>query len=72
MIKINSCELDKVIGITSKIPKHMIEEYVLCGRSNVGKSAFINAICNRKNYAHTSIKSFIWLIFLVMVLPKLA
>lgn len=54
MIRINSCELDKVIGITSKIPKHMIDEYVLCGRSNVGKSSFINAICNRKNYAHTS------------------
>lgn len=54
MIKIKSCELDKVIGITSKIPKHINDEYVLCGRSNVGKSSFINTICNRKNYAHTS------------------
>ena len=54
MIKIKSCELDKVIGITSKIPKYSNDEYVLCGRSNVGKSSFINAICNRKNYAHTS------------------
>ena len=26
----------------------------MVGRSNVGKSSFINAISNRKNYAHTS------------------
>ena len=32
----------------------MLKEFVLVGRSNVGKSSFINAICNRKNYAHTS------------------
>ena len=54
MIKIKSCELDKVCGLNSKIPRHMQNEYVLCGRSNVGKSSFINTICNRKNYAHTS------------------
>ena len=54
MLKITSCVLDKVCGLTSKIPRHMFDEYVLCGRSNVGKSSFINTICNRKNYAHTS------------------
>ena len=54
MLKITSCVLDKVCGLNSRIPRHMFDEYVLCGRSNVGKSSFINTICNRKNYAHTS------------------
>ena len=30
------------------------EEFLLVGRSNVGKSSFINTIINRKNYARTS------------------
>lgn len=29
-------------------------EIMLCGRSNVGKSSFINGLLNRKNLAHTS------------------
>ncbi|MDX1907022.1 MAG: ribosome biogenesis GTP-binding protein YihA/YsxC [Bacteroidia bacterium] len=29
-------------------------EYAFVGRSNVGKSSFINCLCNRKNLAHTS------------------
>jgi GTP-binding protein len=37
---------------------HMLDkgqnEFLFCGRSNVGKSSFINALMNRKNLAHTS------------------
>ena len=54
MIKILDIKLEKVVGLTSKIPSNNLKEFVLVGRSNVGKSSFINAISNRKNYAHTS------------------
>ena len=53
-MKINKCELEKVCGLTSKIPVNDKKEFVLAGRSNVGKSSFINAVINRKNYARTS------------------
>ena len=53
-MQINEVKLDKVLGLNSKIQKGTLKEFVLVGRSNVGKSSFINAICNRKNYAHTS------------------
>lgn len=36
--------------------KHNLPEYVFMGRSNVGKSSLINAICNRKLLARTSSK----------------
>ncbi len=39
---------------------HMLDgnkpEFLFCGRSNVGKSSFINGLCNRKNLARTSSK----------------
>ena len=39
---------------------HMLEgglpEFLFCGRSNVGKSSFINGLCNRKSLAKTSSK----------------
>lgn len=38
----------------SQLPKQRLPEVVLCGRSNVGKSSFINSIFNRKNLAKTS------------------
>ena len=53
-MKINDIVLEKVVGLSSKIPTNNMMEFVLVGRSNVGKSSFINAISNRKNYAHTS------------------
>lgn len=53
-MKINDIKLEKVVGINSKIPRNTLKEFVLLGRSNVGKSSFINAIAGRKNYAHTS------------------
>ena len=54
MMKINEIKLEKVVGLDSKIPSNNMMEFVLVGRSNVGKSSFINAISNRNNYAHTS------------------
>ena len=53
-MKINDIKLEKVVGLNSKIPANNMKEFVLVGRSNVGKSSFINAISGRKNYAHTS------------------
>lgn len=53
-MKINEIVLEKIIGLNSKIPNNNMMEFVLVGRSNVGKSSFINAISNRNNYAHTS------------------
>ncbi len=38
----------------SQYPTDNLPEYLLVGRSNVGKSSFINTIIGRKNYARTS------------------
>lgn len=35
-------------------PKGNLPEIVLVGKSNVGKSSFVNTLCNRKNLARTS------------------
>ena len=53
-MKINSVEL--VISATrrSQYPTDNKPEFLLVGRSNVGKSSFINTIIGRKNYARTS------------------
>jgi GTP-binding protein len=37
-----------------ELPKSNLPEVVLCGRSNVGKSSFINSLFNRKNLAKIS------------------
>jgi GTP-binding protein len=36
------------------LPKPELPQVILCGRSNVGKSSFINSIFNRKGLAKTS------------------
>jgi GTP-binding protein len=36
------------------LPKNKLPEVVLCGRSNVGKSSFINSLFKKKNLAKTS------------------
>lgn len=36
------------------LPKSELPQIVLCGRSNVGKSSFINSLFNQKNLAKTS------------------
>lgn len=53
-MKIKNVEL--VISATrrSQYPADNKPEYLLIGRSNVGKSSFINTLINRKNYARTS------------------
>lgn len=53
-MKITSVELERVLGVKSELPKTGKPEFVMAGRSNVGKSSFINAFVNRKNFARTS------------------
>ena len=36
------------------LPKDNLPEVILCGRSNVGKSSFLNSLYNRKDLAKTS------------------
>ena len=40
----------------SQYPEGKEPEFLLVGRSNVGKSSFINTLIERKNFAHTSSK----------------
>ncbi len=40
----------------SQYPEDRKDEFLILGRSNVGKSSFINTIINRKNLARTSSK----------------
>jgi len=40
----------------NEFPEPRLPEIVIAGRSNVGKSTFINAVLNRKNLARTSQK----------------
>ena len=53
-MKIDSVELKCMAVRESQYPTDNKAEYLLVGRSNVGKSSFINSIINRKNLAHTS------------------
>lgn len=55
-MKIESSNLETVAVRTSQYPTDERSEFLLCGRSNVGKSSFINTLLGRKNYAHTSAK----------------
>jgi GTP-binding protein len=53
-LKIISVNLEQVLGVKSELPTTGKPEFVMAGRSNGGKSSFINAFVNRKNYARTS------------------
>lgn len=53
-MKINSVKLKISAVRRSQYPTDEKPEYLLVGRSNVGKSSFINSLINRKNYARTS------------------
>lgn len=51
---IRSVDLPYVCGVKSVLPKTGKPEFVLAGRSNVGKSSFVNALLQRKSFARTS------------------
>ena len=53
-MKIDSVKLVASAVRRSQYPTDGKPEFLLVGRSNVGKSSFINTIINRKNYARTS------------------
>ncbi len=53
-MKVESVELKNLAVRISQYPDDGKGEFLLVGRSNVGKSSFINALINRKNFAHTS------------------
>ncbi|MBQ3297370.1 MAG: YihA family ribosome biogenesis GTP-binding protein [Bacilli bacterium] len=53
---INDANLDIIATRRSQYPDDGRPEFLLVGRSNVGKSSFINSILSRKNLAYTSSK----------------
>lgn len=53
-MKIASVDLTVSAVRRSQYPTDNKPEFLLVGRSNVGKSSFINTLINRKNYARTS------------------
>lgn len=55
-MKIGTVELKTMATRISQYPSDNKKEFLLVGRSNVGKSSFINTLINRKNYARTSSK----------------
>ena len=55
-MKINTIELIISAVRESQYPTDQKKEFLLVGRSNVGKSSFINSIIERRNYARTSSK----------------
>lgn len=54
LMRVNSVELKISAVRRSQYPTDEKPEFLLVGRSNVGKSSFINTLINRKNYARTS------------------
>lgn len=55
-MKINyqNSSLFQVAGFSGQFPQTDLPHIVISGKSNVGKSSLINAICNNKNLARTS------------------
>ena len=53
-MKINDVELTNVAVRASQYPVDLKPEFLLVGRSNVGKSSFINSVIGRKDLARTS------------------
>ncbi len=55
-MKFDEVELSNVAVRVSQYPDDHKPEFLILGRSNVGKSSFINTLVNRKNIARTSSK----------------
>ena len=53
-MKINSVGLDITAVRRSQYPDDDLPEFLMVGRSNVGKSSFVNTLVSRKNLARTS------------------
>ena len=53
-MKIIKSDLDAIAVEPKQYPKAELPEIAFAGRSNVGKSSFINSMINRKNLARTS------------------
>jgi len=53
-MKVSSAEFVTSADCLKNCPNFGLPEFAMIGRSNVGKSSFINAISNRKNLARTS------------------
>ncbi len=53
-MKINSVDMDVMAVRRSQYPVEGLPEFLLIGKSNVGKSSFINTLVNRKNLARIS------------------
>lgn len=53
-MKITKSELHAIAVNPSQYPKDELPEIAFAGRSNVGKSSFINSMINRSNLARTS------------------
>ena len=55
-MKLDNIELLISATRRSQYPEGNLPEFIMLGRSNVGKSSFINTICGRKNIAYISSK----------------
>lgn len=53
-INFNNAEFKLSVVSQKQYPEDGLPEIVLVGKSNIGKSSFINALTNRKNLARTS------------------
>ena len=53
-MKVNNAFLKVIATRISQYPTEELPEFLLVGRSNVGKSSFINTILNKKGLARTS------------------
>lgn len=55
-MKINNAFLKIIATRVSQYPNEELPEFLLVGRSNVGKSSFINTVLNKRGLARTSSK----------------
>jgi len=56
MLKIKNSQLDRTVFTEQQLKADDVPKIIFVGRSNVGKSSFINKLLNRKNLARTSSK----------------